>query len=99
MLLLKKSVLTLQLLQPLYRTGAWSSASRGFRPEALGSETSLSELVSPSGQHVGMDVQRLGDRLYLHPWPMTELHRRALELDSVRLGLLRAGSAHPTPPG
>ncbi len=99
MLLLQESVLALQLLQSLDLTFARHLASPRFGLQAPGSEASLTELLPPAGKHERVDVERIGHGLHLDPGPMTELHRRALELDSVLLRLLRARSAHPTPPG
>jgi len=89
----------LQLLEPLDLALTWSFASTGFRLEAPRSEASLSELFPPAGEHERVDVERIGHGLHLDPRPMTELHRRPLELDSVLLRPLRARSAHSTPPG
>jgi hypothetical protein len=99
MLLLQQPMLALQLLQPLDLAFTRSFARTGLRLEAPWSETSLTELLPPTGKHERVDVECLGHGLHLDPGPMTELHRRALELDSVLLRLLRARSAHPTPPG
>src|ERR1041385_5931811 len=99
MLLLQESMLALQLLQAPDLTFTWRLASARFRLEAPRSKASFTELLPPTGKHERVNVECIGDRFHLDPRPMTELHRRALELNPVLLRPLWARSAHPTPPG
>src|SRR5262245_23735440 len=91
-------MLAFQRLKPPDRALAWSSGRAPDRLTCLRPQTPFPELLPPPRQHERVDVERVGDRLHLDPWPMTQLHRRALELDPVLLRLLRARSAHLTPP-
>src|SRR5512145_311749 len=99
MLLLQESMLALQLLQSPDLALTWRLASPGFRLEAPRPKASFTELLPPTREHERVNVECISDRFHLDPRPMTELHRRALELNPVLLRLLRARSAHPTPPG
>jgi len=71
-----------------------------FDRTALGPalEDAVTHFLAPPRQHEGVDVECVGDRLNLHPGHAAKLHRRELELDAVAVDLLRAGSAHSTPP-
>src|SRR5512145_2196 len=99
MLLLQESMFALQFQQSPDLTFTWHLASPGLRLETPRSKASFTELLPPTGEHERVNVECIGDRFHLDPRPMTELHRRALELNPVLLRLLRARSAHPTPPG
>jgi len=83
MLLLEHAVLTLELLQSA-DLPHWSRLrSFRFRIRGLRAKASLSELLAPSREHVRVDVQRLSNYLDLNPRAITQLHGRALELETV----------------
>src|SRR5215471_5036378 len=91
-------MLALQLLQSPDLAGAWSSRSAPSRFGGLRSQAPFPKLLPPARQHERVDVEGLGDGFHLNAWSVTQLHGRALELDPVLLRLLRARSAHLTPP-
>src|SRR5712692_5554760 len=96
MLLAEHRVLTLEGLQALDLTSTppLDDASPG---SAL--QEPAARLLSPAREHEGVNVQRVGDRLDLHPRHAAQLHGRQLELHTVALNLLRPDwSTHLTPP-
>src|SRR5215813_2055639 len=96
MLLPEHRVLAPERLQPLDLT---STPPFHDPPPSPAFEDPLPRFLPPARQHEGMDVQRVGDRLDLHPWHPAEFHRRQLELHTVAMHLLRANRpAHSTPP-
>lgn len=93
MLLAEHHVLALERLQAPDLAGAppLDDAPPGSAPEEP-----VARFLPPARQHEGVDVQRVGDRLDLHPEHATELHRRQLELDAVVVNLPRTDrSPHP----
>jgi hypothetical protein len=60
-LLLKKSMLALQLLQSLDLALTWHLAKPRFRFGCPRSEASFPELLPPSRKHERVDVERIGD--------------------------------------
>src|SRR4029450_2300708 len=96
MLLPEYRVLALERLQSLdlTRTPPFHNTS----PRSA-FEDPLPCFFPPPRQHEGVDVQRVGNRLDLHPRHPAELHRRQLEFHAVAMHLLRANRpAHSTPP-
>ena len=95
MLLTEHRVLALERLQPLDLTGL---PPFHHAPPRSALEDPVPRLFPPAGEHEGVDVQRVGDRLHLYPGHPAELHRRQLEFHAVAMHLLEAWLAHSTPP-
>jgi len=67
MLLLQIGVLPFEQLQ--LRDLAGRAGWRRLRGSSA--EPTIARILPPLGQHEGMDLQRRGDRLHLHPWLLT----------------------------
>ncbi len=80
MLLAEHRVLPLKRLEPLDLPGPppFHDAS-----SCSALEDPVPHFLPPPGQHEGVDVQRVGDRLHLHTRHAAELHRRQLELGAI----------------
>ena len=79
LLLLQERMCLLERLQ-LFDLPHRSGGRRRVSPSA---EDPVARILPPLGQHEGMDLQRIGDRLHLHPGLPTQSDRRQLELVAV----------------
>src|SRR5262249_15845133 len=96
MLLPEHRVLALERLQPLDLT---STPPFHDPPPSPAFEDPLPRFLPPARQHEGIHVQRVSDRLALHPSHPPTFRRRSLGLHTVAMHLLRANRpAHSTPP-
>lgn len=79
MLLLQQRVGLLERLE-LCDLASWA---RWRRLRGTTADEAFAHILSPLGQHEGMDLQRCRDSLDLQPRLLTEPHRRQLKLVTV----------------
>ena len=94
-LFLQQRELTLQRLELLELP---RRSCRQVYPSRSASEYAVADFLAPARQHKGMDVEGIGDRLYLDPRHVAQLHGRQFEFNAKAMNLLGAWLTLATPP-